>query len=68
MISLTSKTVVGWVVALAAVNVGLSGVIGVDVVQAVFGGPASVITKVVYGLIGVAGLYKAYHLAMGKKR
>ena len=61
------KTAVGWLVALAAVNVGLGAIVGVNLVDSIFGS-GTVLGKVVYGLIGVAGLWKVYHLAMGKKK
>lgn len=49
--------VVGLLVGLGALNWGLYGVFGIDLVAKVFGlmtGPA----RLVYGLIGVAGLLK----------
>ena len=61
------KTAVGWLVALAAVNVGLGAIVGVNLVDSIFGSD-TVLGKVVYGLIGVAGLWKVYHLAMGGKK
>ena len=64
---MNAKTAVGWLVALAAVNVGLGAIVGVNLVDSVFGSD-TVLAKVVYGLIGVAGLWKVYHLAMGKKK
>lgn len=64
---LNSKVLVSWLIALSAVNVGLSAVVGVNLVDSVFS-TGSVLSKVVYGLIGVAGLWKVYHLAMGKKK
>ena len=64
---MNAKTAVGWLVALAAVNVGLGAIVGVNLVDSIFGS-GTVLGKVVYGLIGIAGLWKVYHLAMGKKK
>ena len=49
--------VVGLLVALGAVNWGLYGVFGIDLV-AKFLGPMTTASKAVYGLIGVAGIAK----------
>lgn len=65
VIILNQKVLVGWVLALAAVNWGLVGVLGVNLVEAVLGA-GSLLTKVTYGLIGVVGVYKVY-LLVGKK-
>lgn len=62
---MNSKMLIGWVVALASVNLGLSGVLHVNVIEAILG--TGTITTVVYGLIGVAGLAKLYNMTMGKK-
>lgn len=58
---------VGWLLALAAVNWGLVGVMDVNLVESLFGG-SSVLTKAVYIIIGLAGVYKVYHLTMGGKK
>lgn len=63
---MNQKALVGWVLALAAVNWGLVGVLGVNLVEVVLGA-GSVLTKVAYGLIGVVGVYKVYLLTMAKK-
>lgn len=64
---MNTKTTVSWLIALAAVNVGLGAIVGVNLVDSIFGS-GTVLAKVVYGLIGVAGLWKVYHLAMNKKK
>jgi len=64
---LNVKTAVSWLVALAAVNVGLIAIVGVDLIGSIFG-TDTVLSKVVYGLVGVAGLWKVYHLATGGKK
>ena len=57
----------GWILALAAVNWGLVGLLNTNVVELILGGPSSILTKIVYILIGVAGVYKIYIITMGKK-
>ncbi len=57
---------VGWVLAIAAINWGLLGLVNVNLVETIFGS-TGVITKVVYILIGVTGVYKVYMLTMMKK-
>ena len=47
---------------IGAVNWGLAGAFHIDLVAALFGmrfGETSAITSVVYGLVGLAGLYQA---------
>lgn len=61
-----TKMLVGWVLALAAINWGLVGLVGVNLVETIFGS-SGVITKVVYILIGLAGVYKVYMMTMKKK-
>ena len=49
-------------VIIGALNWGLAGTIHLDLVAALFGmkfGETSALTSVVYGLVGVAGLYQA---------
>lgn len=57
----------GWILALAAVNWGLVGLLNLNLVEAVLGGAGSLLVKIVYVLIGLAGLYKLYVLASAKK-
>lgn len=40
-----------------ALNWGLVGFFKFDLVSFLFGGPASVASRVIYGVIGIAGLY-----------
>lgn len=58
------KKLVGWVVALAAVNWGLVGLLNVNLVETVLGS-GTMLTKLVYIVIGVVGVYKVYLLATG---
>jgi uncharacterized membrane protein YuzA (DUF378 family) len=53
-----------WVVAfvlvvVGAVNWGLVGLAQLDLVALLFGGPASLLSRVVYSLVGLAGLLLA---------
>lgn len=59
------KMLVGWVVALAAVNWGLVGLVNVNLVETIFGS-TGVLTKAVYVLVGLAGLYKVYNMVSKK--
>jgi uncharacterized membrane protein YuzA (DUF378 family) len=43
-------------VVVGAVNWGLVGLAQFDLVAALFGGPASVLSRIVYSLVGLAGL------------
>ena len=60
------KAVVGWVVAVAAVNTGLAGALGMDIVGQLVG--TGIVATVVYGAVGLAGLYKIYNMTIGKKK
>ena len=46
-----------WLVVIGALNWLLVGLFKLDLVAAIFGGPDSVISRVVYTLIGVAGIW-----------
>ncbi len=58
---------VGWVLALAAVNWGLVGVLNVNLVEVLLGA-GTTLTKVAYGVIGLVGVYKLYLLSVGGKK
>lgn len=64
---MNAKMLVGWVLALAAVNWGLVGVLNVNLVEVLLGA-GSTLTKVAYGVIGLVGVYKLYLLSMGGKK
>lgn len=53
------KQVVGWVLVIGAVNWGLVGLANMNVVETVLGS-GSMLTRVVYIVVGLAGAYKAY--------
>ena len=63
-----SMSFVGWVVFVlvfvGALNWGLIGFFGFNLVAAIFGG-ASIITKVIYDLVGIAALYYLYSTFKG---
>jgi len=63
---LDQKALVGWVLAIAAINWGLVGVLNVNLVELILGS-GSALTKVTYGVIGLVGLYKVYLLTMAKR-
>lgn len=67
MINLDQKKLVGWVLAIAALNWGLTGVLGVNIVESILG-KGTTLTQVAYGLIGLVGIYKIYLLTMGGKK
>ena len=45
-------------VIVGAVNWGLMGFFQFDLVATLFGGPQAAISRIVYGLVGLAGLYQ----------
>jgi uncharacterized protein len=45
-----------------ALNWGLVGLFQFDLVAALFGGPAALLSRLVYTLVGVGGLYTIYSL------
>ncbi|MBD3164682.1 DUF378 domain-containing protein [Candidatus Woesearchaeota archaeon] len=61
---MAEKTALDWValilVIVGGLNWGLVGLFEFDLVAALFGGMTSVISKVVYTLVGVAALYMLY--------
>ncbi len=62
---MTYMKVIGWVLAIAALNWGLVGLLNLNLVESLLG-VGSLLTKVVYILIGLAGAYKIYLLVGGK--
>jgi uncharacterized protein len=50
-------------VIVGAVNWGLMGFFQFDLVATLFGGPQATISRIVYGLVGLAGLYQLVPLA-----
>lgn len=61
------KTVSKWLVIVGAINWGLVGLLGVDLVQTVFGS-VPMLVKLVYLVIGAAGVWGAYAMLTNKKK
>lgn len=53
------KALVGWVLVIGALNWGLVGLLNLNLVESLLGA-GSILTKGVYVVVGLAGLYKAY--------
>lgn len=64
---MTSKHVVAWVLIVGALNWGLVGLLNLNVVETILGA-GSLLTKIVYILVGLAGVYKAYMVVGGGKK
>lgn len=60
---MNTKSLVGWVLVIGAINWGLVGLLNLNIVEAIFG--MSVLTKIVYIVVGLAGVYKAYMMLTG---
>lgn len=67
MINLNTKQLVGWVLVVGALNWGLVGLMDLNIVETIFGGSASILTRGVYIVVGLAGAYKAYMMVTAKK-
>lgn len=63
---MNTKQLVGWVVVVGALNWGLVGLLGLNIVESILGA-GSILTKAVYVIVGLAGAYQAYGLVGGKK-
>lgn len=61
-----TKQLVGWVLALSAINWGLVGLMDLNLVETVLG-TGSMLAKIVYIVIGLVGVYKVYMMTMSKK-
>ena len=60
------KTVSKWLVVLGAIEVGLMGVMNFDLIGSLLGS-WPMLVKIVYILVGVAGLWGAYAMLTKKK-
>lgn len=60
------KTVSKWLVVLGAIEVGLMGVMNFDLIGSLLGS-WPMLVKIVYMLVGVAGLWGAYAMLTKKK-
>lgn len=54
-------------VIIGALNWGLIGLFNFDLVAALFGGSMSILSKIIYSLVGLAGAYLIYLLFRLKK-
>lgn len=63
---LDTKQLVGWVLVVGALNWGLVGLLNLNVVEMILGA-GSLLTRVVYVVVGLAGVWKLYMMTMGKK-
>ena len=61
------KQLVGWIIVIGAINWGLVGLLGVNLVEMIFGA-GQLLSKVVYIIIGFAGVFAAYNMVGGKKK
>jgi uncharacterized membrane protein YuzA (DUF378 family) len=60
------KKIIGWILAVSAVNWGLVGLFQTNIVTMIFG-VNGILTTLVYTVIGLAGGYKVYMLLTAKK-
>ncbi|ABR49808.1 protein of unknown function DUF378 [Alkaliphilus metalliredigens QYMF] len=42
---------------IGAINWGLIGLFGCNIVEKLFGGPRSIVTRIIYSLIGLSGIF-----------
>jgi len=55
-------------VIIGALNWGLIGLFEFDLVAAIFGGQTSAISRLIYGLVGLAGLYSIKFLFRDREK
>lgn len=63
---MNTKQVVAWVLVVGALNWGLVGLLNLNIVETILGS-GSILTRVVYVVVGTAGAWKIYNMTMGKK-
>lgn len=61
-----TKALVGWIVIIGAINWGLVGLLNLNIVEMIFQA-GSLLTKIVYIIIGLSGVWTAY-MMLGKKK
>jgi len=54
-------------VIIGAINWGLIGFFQFDLVAAIFGGQTAMLSRIIYGLVGIAGLYSIKFLVGEEK-
>lgn len=62
-----TKQLIGWVLVVGALNWGLVGLLNMNVVESVLGA-GSMLTRVVYIVVGLAGAWKLYVMLTGGKK
>jgi len=55
-------------VIIGALNWGLIGLFEFDLVAAIFGGQTSALSRIIYGLVGLAGLYSIKFLFRDREK
>lgn len=55
-------------VIVGALNWGLISLFQLDLVATIFGGSSSVLSRIVYGLVGIAGIYSFKFFASDRNR
>ena len=60
------RQIVGWVLVVGALNWGLVGLLNLNVVEMLLGS-GSLLTRAVYIVVELAGVWKVYNMTMGKK-
>lgn len=53
---------------IGSLNWGLIGLLGFDLVATLFGGPATLLSRIIYSLVGIAGLYSITLLFQEKEQ
>ena len=53
----TMRNLVLVIIIVGAINWGLIGFFGYDLVAAIFGGQLALISRIIYAIVGLAGLY-----------
>lgn len=56
---MSTKQILGWVLVVGALNWGLVGLVNMNLVESMLG-VGSMLSRVVYIVVGLAGAYKAY--------
>lgn len=67
MIYTKLKTISKWLVVLGAIELGLMAVVGFDLFGMILGA-WPIVLKVLYGLMGLSGLWGAYAMITKKKK
>lgn len=55
------------VMIIGAINWGLIGFLGFDLVAFIFGGQAALLSRIIYAIVGIAGLFAITFLFTGRE-